>query len=476
MQVKNLLSENPTITEIVTDSREVTPGSVFVAVNGNAINGEQYIPDAIKKGAKIIVVANDYNPASNLTQNAQFIQTDNTRLALFQLSHIFYKPIPSNIAAVTGTNGKTSVICFLQSLLNTAHIPCITIGTLGISSPQQHITTNNTCPDSVTIHKALRQASQNKINYAAIEATSHGIDQYRIGPEFANIAAFTNLTHDHLDYHQTMQNYWDTKKRLFSEILQKDGCAVINYDFAQKDELINICKSRNIQIMQYGSQGDVSLVQKPDSSNNYTACISVLGKKESFTTDITGDFQLQNLLCALAIAEGYGIKISSKALSTISCVPGRMESIQYESNVFIADYAHNPDALNAALTAASNHFPDKKLITVFGCGGNRDKDKRPTMGNIAASKSWLTIVTDDNPRDEDLSNIRKDIIAGIDKSANFLEVEGRANAIQDAVKIAKKNGNTIVLVAGKGHEGYQMIRNTKLPTPTDMELLKEFVL
>lgn len=466
------------IAGITANSNDVQPDYIFVAVPGTTQNGWDFIPQAIRKGASLIIAPSHVSlPAKN--RHAILLHHDNPKQFLSQLAAIFFERQPSHIAAVTGTNGKSSVVHFCQQLWNAMQKPCASLGTVGL----HHNATETieapgagklTTLDPSTLHQTLANLDAHHIEYLALEASSHGLDQYRLDGLTLSAAAFTNFTQDHLDYHHTMEAYFDAKARLFEALLPSKGTAVLNSDMSKFTDIAMRCRKRKQRIVTFGthtptsheSDLHVQLVHSEVKLGTISATVSINGQTCPFTLSLTGDFQLSNALCAVClVASTTGEPIDSILAYTNSLKepPGRMQKIfDYPTNgaVFV-DYAHTPDALQQTLVTL-RPFVQNRLFVVFGCGGDRDTEKRPLMGKVASSLAEVSFITDDNPRSEAPQAIRKDIISGCEKNQNsIIELGDRKTAIQTAIKELKEGD--ILLIAGKGHEKFQIIGEKTIP-------------
>ncbi len=456
---------NPDITGISADSRIVRPGYVFVALPGNNTDGSQFIAQAIQAGATAIITTPSITFPHDSSQLAHIV-TDTPRLLLSQIAARFYTVQPAHIVAVTGTNGKTSTAHFCRMLWQHCGYVSASIGTLGAIDQGNHFTHLNspslTTPDPVTLHQLLANMAQHGINTVALEASSHGLDQYRLDGVRVQAAAFTNLTRDHLDYHPSYAHYFQAKAALFSRVMPPGGVAVLNRDSAEYATLAAICQQRGQRILSYGWQGeDFRLLSLTPRVSGQRAVIAAAGKHSILELGLVGEFQVMNLLAALGLVVACGVELETAiaALPALPSVPGRMEKVPGTTadNAVFVDYAHTPDALEKALLALRPHTGGR-LIVVFGCGGNRDKGKRPEMGHIATRYADSVIVTDDNPRHENPATIRKEILAGCNGA---IEIANREEAIAYAIR--QMQPNDIILLAGKGHEKTQIIGNNSIP-------------
>lgn len=383
------------------------------------------------------------------------------RAALARIAAKFAGRQPDCAVAVTGTSGKTSVADFTRQIFSALGRSAASVGTIGIIKPGEAIYGSLTTPDPVTLHATLATLAGEGVTHLAFEASSHGLDQHRLDGVVLKAAAFTNLGRDHMDYHPTVEAYLNAKLRLFTELLEPGQPAVINADGAYAGDVIAAAKKRGLAILTVGTTGHaIRLKGVTRDGFQQVLDLDVGGADYVVRLPLVGAYQVENALVAagLAIATGEDAARVLDVLSTLKGVPGRLEIIgENRGGLAIVDYAHKPEALAAALDAC-RPFAHGRLISVFGCGGDRDKGKRPIMGRISAEKADVTIVTDDNPRHERPEDIRKEILAG---APGAREIGGRAEAI--AAAIAMMQPGDVVLVAGKGHETGQIIGDRILP-------------
>ena len=459
------------IKKITLNSRQVTKNSVFIALKGAEFDGNNCIKDALSSGA--IAILSDNKLFAKQNNNIFYIK--DLANNLIKIAQFYYDDLPHNMLAVTGTNGKTSIVNFVKQLYVLLKKPIATIGTMGaeINLLDQLIKLNSThtTPDIFTFYGLANQAKKSACDDLIFEASSHAIIQGRMAGIKVKIAAFTNLSQDHLDYHKNMENYFAAKAKLFSNYLYNDGVAIINSDSDYASKLAEICKVKSIKCFFYGKKQSSDL--KLLSMHNNLINLEYLGNLYKINFYLKGEFQLYNLLCAIAILLHNDIKFDDiiKKIPYLQAVEGRLEEIKIKDNfrVFI-DYAHTPDGLENLLKSVID-FRQKNIILVFGCGGDRDQDKRALMAEIASKYSDYIIVTDDNPRNEDAQEIRRQILAAITNQDNVIEVADRKKAIIKALNIAKQDD--IILIAGKGHEKYQIIGNKKYFF-SDSNIVKEF--
>ena len=458
MKLKDLLDNDyagadADICGITADSRKVKPGYLFVALPGLVFNGADFIEDAIKAGATAILAI----PQVKTDDDSVMWILDEYPGRIFP--HIvsrFFSSQPENIAAVTGTNGKTSVAFFTQQIWKQLGIKAASVGTLGIQSDDYQKDTGLTTPDPVVIHKALSELCDQGVNHVVFEASSHGLDQRRLDGLNISAAAFTNLTHDHLDYHKTEAEYFNAKKRLFSEVLSPSKTAVLNVDSPLVREVQKICEAKGHKIITVGSDdGDIRLLNQRTSSSGQEITVTYEGKIYDISLPPVGQFQATNALMAVGLVIGCGGDADKafKALAYLRPVRGRMEQAGRHpagARIYV-DYAHTPDALETVLRALRPHVKGS-LSVVFGCGGDRDKTKRQVMGKVAYELADRVYVTDDNPRSERPNDIRNEILKGCPTGYDAGE---RSVAIERAVR--ELGVGDILLVAGKGHEQGQTI-------------------
>lgn len=464
MRLSDLLAKpvtpDPEIAGLASDSRAVRDGYLFAALNGAKLDGKAFITKAIEAGAAAIVTD---DPMQDMPSGVTLVFDAQPRRLLGEIAARFYKQQPQTIVAVTGTNGKTSTAVFSQQLFSALGHRAVSIGTLGVHGAVDK-SGSMTTPDTISLHQMLAELVNEKVTHAALEASSHGLDQHRMHTVRVKAAGFTNLTRDHLDYHGTMEAYLAAKARLFSEVLQPDGVAVLNADSDASAALIDICKKRGIRVMTYGRTGhDIVLEHRRPHPLGQTLRLIINGQPHLLDLPLVGAFQAANAMCALGLVlatEGMDVLPQAlDALSKISGALGRLQLVEGTTDqpAVYVDYAHTPDAVTTLLSALRPHV-DGKLSIVLGCGGDRDAGKRPLMGQAAAELADHVIVTDDNPRSEDAASIRAAVMAGC---PNATEIGDRREAIHAAIKQAGRGD--IVVIAGKGHEEGQTIGNVTHP-------------
>ncbi len=451
---------DPEITGLTSDSREAKSGDLFAALPGTRTDGARFIREAVAKGAAAVLTS-DRVAASTLSVPVIVDPTPRRRLAL--IAARFHAPQPKTIAAVTGTNGKTSVATFTRQIWTQHGWRAASLGTIGIVGPDFERPGSLTTPDPVVLHRELSALARKGIDHVAIEASSHGLDQFRLDGLALAAAAFTNLTRDHLDYHVDMAAYFAAKRRLFAELLPPGGTAVLNADVSEGRTLAALAVVRGQHVLLFGHSEDAELrlLEAQPEGAGQRLSIDVLGTRHTLALPLIGKFQAMNALAALGLAIATGVPANAgvAALERLEGAPGRMEHVASRANgaPIIVDYAHTPDALETALAALRPHCRGR-LVLVFGCGGDRDPGKRPQMGAIAARLADHVIVTDDNPRSEDAGMIRRAILAAC---SDAREIGDRAVAIREGA--AMLGPSDLLLLAGKGHERGQIVGSKVLP-------------
>ena len=446
---------------LTADSRRIEPGYLFAALPGSRHDGRAFIDDAVTRGAVAVLA----EPGTRLTPSeppVALLADPNPRRALARMAATFYDRQPATIAAVTGTNGKTSVADFVRQIWQQQGFAAASLGTLGANPAHRSAPDGLTTPDPVALHGYLAALANDGTDHLVLEASSHGLVQYRLDGLKLTAAAFTNLTRDHLDYHGSMKAYLAAKSRLFLELLPTGGTAVLNADLALSEALAEDCRKRGIAVLSYGTgPSDIRLQAQAAVPEGQALRISALGRDHELVLPLAGSFQALNVLAALGlvIATGGDSERALAAVPTLHGVPGRIERIGRSAgggSVYV-DYAHTPGALETVLKALRPHTTGR-LVAVFGCGGDRDAGKRPEMGAAVKRQADLAIVTDDNPRGEDPAAIRRAVLAAIPDAE---EIGDRGEAIARAVA-ALGPGDTLV-IAGKGHERGQIVGETILP-------------
>lgn len=470
------------ITGIAFDSRRVLPGNLFVAIPGTQVDGHDYVPKALEKGAKALVLEKTVATPSHVPT----FRVENSRKALSRLSAYWFGHASRDmrVIGITGTNGKTTICSLLESFFNAQGWKAGRIGTIGFHFGNKEGTLQHTTPESLEIQGLLHDMKAAQVQYVAMEVSSHAIDLHRADDIHFDQAIFTNLTPEHLDYHKSMELYFESKKKLFTLLLPEGGGisrSIINADDPYGQKLLELIKDEPLWTYSTHSQSKWDLFPK-----NYRSSLSGLEGKIStpagdleFHTSLIGTFNLSNLLAATGAAVGRGVELKSiaKALKDFQQVPGRLERIENKHGLHIfVDYAHTPDALKNVLQTLRELDPPR-IITVFGCGGDRDRTKRPIMGREVARFSEVAVVTSDNPRTEAPEKIIGEILPGIQEGGMTVEKEcqvepDRRKAIALALNEAKSGD--VVLIAGKGHEDYQIL-GTKRIHFDDRETAREIL-
>ncbi len=457
------------IADLTADSREVKPGSLFAALAGSKTDGARFVPAALTKGAVAILAGLDTK--LDVPADVAVVRATEPRRALSLMAAALYGPQPASIVAVTGTNGKTSIAEFTRQIFAACGRQAASLGTIGVVKPDGSVYGSLTTPDPVTLHKTLASLAAEGVTHVALEASSHGLDQFRLDGVRMTAAAFNNLGRDHLDYHSTMEAYLETKLRLFRELMQPGQTVVVNADGPASGDAAAAARARGLHVIDTGRAGaTIKLVKAERAGFGQKLQVAHAGKTYDIDLVLIGDYQAGNALVAagLAIAAGEDPARAIRAIGTLKGVSGRLEVVA-ETNgaTIIVDYAHKPEALEAAIDALRPFA--KRLVCAFGCGGDRDKGKRPIMGGIAARKADTVIVTDDNPRTEVPATIRAEIMRGA-SGGDVREIGDRAAAIRAG--IAMLGPGDVLLVAGKGHETGQIVGDKTLPFSDQEEVLK----
>ncbi|AEI37340.1 MAG: UDP-N-acetylmuramoyl-L-alanyl-D-glutamate--2,6-diaminopimelate ligase [Zymomonas mobilis subsp. pomaceae] len=464
--------QNSLVRGCAVDNRQIQQGYIFGAFPGVKVNGEDFIPQAIAAGAVAVVA----RPEARI-KGAIHLVSDEPRKTFAEIAARFFAPFPSVIAAVTGTNGKTSVAELCRQLWQMAGYNAASIGTFGIISPQEHLNTGMTTPDIITFLSSASKLAKENVSHLIFEASSHGLAQYRSDGPRVMAGGFTSFSRDHLDYHGTMDAYLAAKLRLFDERVASDGTAVVWADDPVSASVIAHVQKRGLKLIDVGEKGGaLRLLDKKADSQGQHLSLSAQGKSYKVRLPLIGSYQVANALVAagLVIATGGDVEKTLSNLSRLKPVRGRLERAAdtVKGAAIYVDYAHTPEGLRAAIDALRPHTKGK-LFVVFGAGGDRDRGKRPEMGRIAVTLADHVIVTDDNPRGEVAADIRQEILAGADGAQ---EIEGRKAAIFSAVQQANKGD--IILIAGKGHEQGQIIgrgENMRILPFDDVTVAKEAV-
>ena len=444
------------VSGLTCDSREVKPNYIFAALPGTVTDGRKYIEGAIEKGAGAIL------STSGLDLPIPYLASDNPRLDYAKMAAKFYAGQPKTLVAMTGTNGKSSTVEFLRQIWAFSGKQAACFGTLGVQAPRGYRPLTHTTPDAVALHQTLAGLKAEGVTHAAMEASSHGLDQYRLDGVKITAAGFSNLTQDHFDYHAGAEEYFQAKARLFTELTPKDAPVVINVNDEYGQRLVKICGDRGQDVMQVGWSGqDIRIDEVMPRASSQIVNLVVQGKRHKIELPLAGEFQTLNAIAALGLAMVTGVQVEKalEALGHLKGVAGRMERAGQtkEGAPIFVDFAHTEDGLDKLLRSVRPHTMGK-VIVAFGCGGDRDPDKRPKMGRVAAKLADDVIVTDDNPRTEDAASIRKAVLKGC---PNATEIGDRAKAIRAGIK--KLSANDCLVIAGKGHEQGQIVGTKTIP-------------
>jgi UDP-N-acetylmuramoyl-L-alanyl-D-glutamate--2,6-diaminopimelate ligase len=470
LKLREIISDAPAaiadveIAGLTADSRRVKPGYLFAALKGVGAHGRDFIAQAKANGAVAVLSGGDLVDDPGLPH----VIAENPRAAFAHAASAFYPRRPETIVAVTGTNGKSSTVDFLRQIWTHAGRKAASLGTLGAIGPNGVIDLGHTTPDPVAIHETLSSLAEQGVTHVAMEASSHGLEQHRMDGVTLRAAAFLNLTQDHLDYHETMEAYRDAKLRLWDLLDEEEGLAVVNADSPYGLDFLRSAEADGYVALETGwraGEYGLKIVEIQPRPNAQTLTLrwktAFANAEYHVELPLIGEFQAINAVTAATLALGLGEAPENviAGMAKLMPVKGRIEHVGVSktgAHVFV-DYAHTPDGLDVLLRAARPHAPGR-VIVVFGCGGDRDKSKRPKMGAIAARQADIVIVTDDNPRSEDPAAIRADVLAG---APNASEVGDRGEAIRGAV--AMLQAGDALLIAGKGHETGQIIKGVVHP-------------
>jgi len=469
-------SGEPDITGITADSRAVRAGFLFAALPGAQHDGRRFAAEAIARGAAAILTDDEaaLDLSAEMRRGVAVVIDPNPRRRLALAAARFYGPPPPVIAAVTGTNGKTSVAHFTREIWSAAGYLAASLGTLGIITPSGRRPGALTTPDPVALHRELAGLAKRDVTHLAVEASSHGLAQFRLDGLSVAAAAFTNLTRDHLDYHRDMADYRAAKERLFTALLKPGQAAILNRDSDEFSRLSALCRERGHPVLAYGfdAAAELQLVAAQPRARGQDLVIAIFGERHALFLPLLGRFQAMNALAALGLAISTGVPPAAgiAALAQLSAVPGRMQfvAVGEGGGGILVDYAHTPDALATVLAALRRHTPGR-LVVLFGAGGDRDPGKRPLMGASAADTADRVYVTDDNPRGEDPAAIRRAILDG---APGAIEIGDRRRAIETA--ISELAPGDLLVIAGKGHETGQIVGSQTLPFD-DAEIARECV-
>ena len=438
------------------DSRKVRPGEVFFALSGAKDDGLKHAADAVARGAAAIVAER-----GEAVEGAPVVRVADARLALARAAARLYPRQPATIVAVTGTSGKTSVTAFVRQIWGALGRESASLGTIGVVSQPKTVYGSLTTPDPLTLHRTLQELAEAGVTNLAMEASSHGLDQKRLDGVRLAAGAFTNLSRDHMDYHATVEDYLAAKLRLFRDLLPEGAPAIVDADAEVAPRAIEAARARGLALFSVGAKGEaIRLAGAVRESLASTLDLEFGDRRRRVRLPLPGDFQISNALVAagLAITTGSEADAVFHALQDLEGAPGRLERVGgIRGAAVFVDYAHKPDALEKALDALRPYVAGR-LIVAFGCGGDRDRGKRPIMGEIAVRAADVVIVTDDNPRSEDPAAIRAQILAA---APGALEIGDRAEAIRAGVRML--NDGDALMIAGKGHEIGQIVGDIVLP-------------
>lgn len=463
------VASNPMITNLSADSRTVKSGTLFAALPGTAADGRDYIEAAISNGAAAILTTKDVAPVS-----VPLIAHDNPRWLYSQIAARLYPGQPETLVAMTGTNGKSSTVEFLRQIWAYAGHKSACFGTLGIMSEAGHKPLTHTTPDAVALHQTLSDLAKDGVTHAAMEASSHGLRQHRLDGAKVMAAGFSNLTQDHFDYHPDMDDYFQAKLRLFTELTPSDAPVVINVNDIYGQKLASLCQERGQDVMRVGWTGEhIHINEIMPRSAGQSLDLHILGERYKVELPLMGEFQALNAVCALGLALVTGVSRDKavSALGQLTGVSGRLEraGVSAQGAPILVDFAHTEDGLDKLLRSVRPHTMGR-IILVFGCGGDRDPDKRSKMGAVAAHLADHVIVTDDNPRRENAALIRQAVLVGC---AGAQEIADRRAAIAEGLRQLGKED--CLVIAGKGHEQGQIIGDiTHLFS--DVDVVKDLLL
>jgi len=456
------------IKNLTADSRAVRAGSLFAALPGNLADGRDYIDSALANGASAVLSLPGLPEIS-----VPYVESDEPRQLYAKIASRLYAGQPAIMAAMTGTNGKSSTIEFLRQIWQYAGKNAACFGTLGVTTKNGVEPLKHTTPDAVALHQTLQGLAAAGVTHAGMEASSHGLQQYRLDGVQLAAVGFTNLTQDHFDYHDTMEDYFTAKSRLFTQLATTGTPAIINVDGEYGQRMAGLAVASGLDVMRVGWSGDdIRIAELTPRASSQSIELVWDGKRIKTELPLAGEFQVLNAVSALGLAVKTGVAkdVALEALTQLVGVAGRMElagRTQAGAPVFV-DFAHTPDGLEKLLNGVRPHTMGR-IIVVFGCGGDRDPDKRPKMGAIAAKLADIVIVTDDNPRFEVPAEIRASVLVGCPDAK---EIDDRAKAIAHGISIL--NHNDCLVIAGKGHEQGQVVRGNTIPF-SDVQVAKELL-
>ena len=454
------LSEGVKICGLSADSRLIKPGFLFAALPGTVVDGAKFIDKAVANGAVAVLLSNGVDV--EIPRGVVVLRAEQPRAVLAHLAARFYDRQPDCVVAVTGTNGKSSVVAYVRQMWEAMGMRAASLGTVGIEHPDGFDKLDHTTPDPVEIHEALARLGKNGVDHLALEASSHGLEQNRLDGIKICVGGFTNFSQDHLDYHKTFEAYFAAKMRLFDELICEGCAAVINVDAPESSDVIKHAKKRKSRILTVGAKGkDLKLLKQ--SPLGLGQVLQIKGREDTYNVylPLVGEFQASNALVAagMVIAVGGSEAIAIKTFENLKGAKGRLELVERsnEGAAIFVDFAHTPDALELSLKALKP-FAEGRLVVIFGCGGDRDKGKRPLMGKVACQLADKVIVSDDNPRGESAAQIRKEALVGCPEAT---EIGDRQLAISTAIADLRKGD--VLLIAGKGHEEGQIVGDKVIP-------------
>ncbi len=447
---------NVNITELSCDSRTVSDGTLFAALPGTVADGRDYIENAIENGASAIL------STPNLPLDMPYVASENPRLTYSRLASRLYRGQPETLVAMTGTNGKSSTVEFLRQIWTYSGLKAACFGTLGVSYDGGYIPLHHTTPDAVVLHQTLSKLKDMGITHVAMEASSHGLKQYRLDSVDVTASGFSNLTQDHFDYHPDVEDYFGAKARLFTELTPADAPVVINVNDEYGQKLAKTCEARGQKVIRAGWAGeDIRIDEVMPKSASQKIDLIVSGRRYKVELPLVGEFQVLNAVAALGLAleTGVATDVAVEALGHLTGVAGRLEMAgrTKDGAPILVDFAHTEDGLDKLLRSVRPHTMGR-MIVVFGCGGDRDPVKRPKMGAMAAKLADHVIVTDDNPRTENAAAIRKAVLKGCPGAE---EIGDRAAAIRHGISLL--GAKDCLIIAGKGHEQGQIIGDKVIP-------------
>ena len=455
-----------TVVGLSADSRQIKPGFIFAALPGTQMDGRDFIPQAIKNGAVAILTTPD------VEADIPVIGDDNPRLLYAKTAAKLFPGQPKTLVAMTGTNGKSSTVDFLRQIWAFAGLNAACFGTLGVTSNAGYKPMAHTTPDALALHQTLSGLAVEGVTHAAMEASSHGLQQYRMDCVDISASGFSNLTQDHFDYHPTMEDYFKAKARLFIDLTPLNAPVVINTNDKYGQHLVEVCKGLGQDVLQVGWTGaDIRIDEVMPHAAGQKITLIVDGQRHVIDLPLAGEFQVLNAVAALGLAIKTGVHKSKaiKGLSKLKGVAGRLELAGTKSGAPIyVDFAHTEDGLDKLIRSVRPHTMGE-IVIVFGCGGDRDPDKRPKMGAVSAKLADQVIVTDDNPRTENAADIRKAVMAGC---PNASEIGDRRAAIADGIK--RLGPKDCLVIAGKGHEQGQIIGDQTIPF-SDVDVVREIL-